>query len=76
MSTGAPETEPVASMEDATFSHESESVPAETEGPVPAPATAGARKVSRPNQPPQKGTTLFPIARVSKIIKVCGTNSP
>lgn len=35
-------------------------------------ASDGARRAPRPSQgPPQKGTSLFPTARVAKIIKVC-----
>ena len=34
-------------------------------------ASGGARRAPRPSQgPPQKGTSLFPTARVAKIIKV------
>lgn len=30
---------------------------------------ASSRRAPRPSLPPQKGTTVFPMARVSKIIK-------
>ena len=33
-----------------------------------APSTS-SRRAPRPSLPPQKGTTVFPLARVSKIIK-------
>ncbi|WFD22189.1 DNA-directed DNA polymerase [Malassezia equina] len=64
-----PEREPTVVMEDTIVPEVPENVTTAEEAPVPTPAPTGARKVSRPVQPPQKGTTLFPIARVSKIIK-------
>ncbi|WFD18605.1 DNA-directed DNA polymerase [Malassezia caprae] len=71
----APETQPVIATEEAAVPQGPENTTTEAEAPAPAPAPAGTRKVSRPVQPPQKGTTLFPIARVSKIIKVRGIYS-
>lgn len=68
----APEREPVIGMEDPLASEVPENTNTEAEAPASAPVPGGTRKVSRPVQPPQKGTTLFPLARVSKIIKVCG----
>lgn len=66
-----PEREPTVVMENTIVPEVPENGTTAEEAPVPKPAPTGARKVSRPVQPPQKGTTLFPIARVSKIIKVC-----
>jgi len=66
----APEKEPVTAMEAEMAPQVPENTNTEAEVPLSAPAPAGTRKAPRPVQPPQKGTTLFPIARVSKIIKV------
>lgn len=44
---------------------------AETNVTAPDLKSGGTRRGSRPVAPPQKGTTVFPMARISKIIKVC-----
>ena len=46
------------------------SVPESSESTKEAVApSASSRRAPRPSLPPQKGTTVFPLARVSKIIK-------
>lgn len=64
-----PMTVPVPAV-DAPMEPNTSDAPAEPSVETLAPKPAAPKRAPRPSLPAQKGTTVFPLARVAKIIKV------